>query len=121
MTSATEGWVPAPEPPPEDNFGSRLRRIRRHLDLSTDEIAPMCGIRAVTWRSWEALGSRPRGMNEVVNRIAAATGVDRNWLMWGEPPDFGRGAPLPDDPPDSPGGQGPAISVMSTRRLLRAS
>ena len=67
---------------PEDTFGRRLREMRYHLGLSVEEMAERCGVRTPTWSSWER-GTAPRGMNRVVEGIAAVTGVDRDWLMWG--------------------------------------
>ena len=73
---SAEAWKP------EDTFGARLRMLRHHLGVSVDEIADRCGFRHATWSKWEH-GTAPRGMNRVVERIAAVTGVDREWLMWG--------------------------------------
>ena len=67
---------------PEDEFGLRLRMMRACLGLSVEEIAARCEVKMATWSSWER-GTAPRGMNRIVERIAAATGVDREWLMWG--------------------------------------
>jgi transcriptional regulator with XRE-family HTH domain len=33
---------------------------------------------------WESGASRPRDVVSVVRRIVDATGVDRDWLMWGD-------------------------------------
>ena len=67
---------------PEDEFALRLRMMRARLGLSVEEISARCGVKMATWSSWER-GTAPRGMNRIVERIAAATGVDRDWLMWG--------------------------------------
>lgn len=69
-------WVP------EDSFGSRLVLVRRELDLTTEEAAKRCGLKAPTWNTWEN-GARPRGMNDVVEAIHKGLGVSRAWLMWG--------------------------------------
>ena len=71
-------WVP------RDTFGARLALLRRELKLSTEEIADRCGLNRATWQTWEH-GSSPRKMDSVVTRIALATGVSREWLMWGGP------------------------------------
>lgn len=70
------GWVPS------ETFADRLRAVRKHLRLDVVEIAPMCGVAVSTWSSWEN-GARPRGLNDVVQRIAEATRCSRDWLMWG--------------------------------------
>jgi transcriptional regulator with XRE-family HTH domain len=70
------GWVP------EDTFGDRLRSVRRQLGLHVEDIAVMCGVPLATWSTWEN-GARPRQLDVVVRKVAAATKCDRDWLMWG--------------------------------------
>ena len=76
--SANADWVPA------DTFGARLMLLRHQLGLSTEEIAGRCDLKTPTWSTWER-GASPRNMPGVVARITLATGVDRDWLMWGGP------------------------------------
>ena len=71
-------WVPG------DTFAARLILLRRELGLTTDELADLCGIKRATWSTWER-GAAPRKMGAVVAQIALATGVSRDWLMWGGP------------------------------------
>lgn len=71
-----EAWIPV------ETFGDRLRMLRKHLDLTTDEIGVRCTIPGPTWSSWEN-GAKPRRMDERVEQISEALGVDRAWLMWG--------------------------------------
>lgn len=71
-----EPWIP------EDTFASRLILIRRQLDLTTEEAAERCGLKAPTWNTWEN-GTVPRGMDSVVQAISAGLGVNRDWLIWG--------------------------------------
>lgn len=61
----------------------RLLVVRKTLGMSAATIAKTVGVRQATWSSWETGATRPYGLDEVVTKIAAATGVDRNWLMWG--------------------------------------
>lgn len=78
MSTQTE-WVPG------DTFAARLMLLRQHLGhVTTEEIADRCGVKRATWSTWER-GAAPRNMASVVARIALATGVSRNWLMWGGP------------------------------------
>lgn len=72
----TEAWIPA------DSFGSRLLRVRKEKGMTVEAIARACGIAHPTWTTWEN-GARPRDIVGAIEKIAAATGVDRNWLMWG--------------------------------------
>lgn len=69
-------WVPA------DTFAARLVVLRRELGLNQREMAALCQVSAPTLNTWEN-GSMPQKMAAVVNKIAAATGCDRQWLMWG--------------------------------------
>jgi transcriptional regulator with XRE-family HTH domain len=98
-------WIPRL---PQGSFGERLRLLRYSMDLSVDAIASRCGVPAPTWHTWER-GSRPRKMDEQVDAIAKATGVDRNWLMWG--------AGSIDTDPDGPDTLGGAPSTCSIRFL----
>lgn len=77
-TPKTEAWKP------DLTFGDRLVLIRRHVGTNVETLAAQCGLKASTWYSWES-GSRPQDLPHVVAAISAATGVDRNWLMWGLP------------------------------------
>lgn len=72
-------WVPTP------TFGSRLAMVRRHLGWNQKEAALRSGLDKASWSNWERGISTPQRMNEVVDKIAAATGADRDWLMWGTP------------------------------------
>ena len=78
LVQREESWTP------RDTFGTRLLLVRRELELSQEEAATLCGLPAPTWAAWERKGDRqPRGQADIVAKIAAATGCDRNWLMWG--------------------------------------
>jgi transcriptional regulator with XRE-family HTH domain len=72
------GWVP------RDTFATRLVLARAAAGMTRDEAAAACGLNRATWRLWEQGGS-PRNMAEVVSKIAAGLGVDRDWLLWGGP------------------------------------
>ena len=71
-----DNWTPG------DTFAARLVQVRRHLGLDQRSIAKQCEINAASWATWE-LGTKPRDMDEVVRKIAAATGCDPIWLMFG--------------------------------------
>ena len=70
------GWVP------EDTFGARLVLTRLGKGLTQEEAATACGLDDGSWSNWER-GTKPRGMDEVVRKIAGGLGVSRDWLMWG--------------------------------------
>jgi len=69
-------WVP------RDTFAARLALLRRELGITAEEAAARCGLNRATWQTWEH-GASPRNMSAVVAKIALATGVSRDWLMWG--------------------------------------
>ena len=66
-----------------DTFGTRIWAMRRELGWNRQRLAAECGVSPASVRSWER-GSLPRNMPQVVQAISDATGVDRDWLMWGE-------------------------------------
>lgn len=76
-------WVP------EDSFGIRLIAIRKAQGWTQEQAAAICEVDDGSWSNWEN-GSRPRGMDVVVRKIAARTGVNRDWLMWGDSRGTGR-------------------------------
>ena len=51
--------------------------------MSGAELATLCGQPLTTWGTWERERSMPRNLLEVVTAITNATGVDRDWLLWG--------------------------------------
>ena len=85
-----QGWEPSAIP--TDTFGQRLRLIRFVLDESVTGMAKIVGVPGPTWATWEQ-GAVPRRLNEVVQKIVAATherfapeapaSAMRDWLIWG--------------------------------------
>lgn len=71
-------WIPA------DTFGTRLFIIRRQKGLTVEAIAKLCGVAHPTWTTWEN-GAKPRDLVAAIEKISAAVGVDKQWLMWGGP------------------------------------
>ena len=81
-TQATDPWVP------EDTLGSRLVRLRLHLDLSQRSAAEQSGVPYGVWQGMEN-GRGTRSVQQHIMRIAEAFHVDRDWLMWGQIPTQG--------------------------------
>lgn len=75
----TERWTP------EDTFGARLALVRQRLSWNVTQAANECDLPASSWSTWED-GVKPRDMDEIVRKIAAATGCDPVWLMFGTEP-----------------------------------
>lgn len=79
------GWLP------HSDLASRLRWLRWEIArreggnkaLTVEEAAELCDLKPSTWYTWEN-GSRPQRIAEVVQKIADATGIDRDWLLWGQ-------------------------------------
>lgn len=76
--TTTQTWIPA------DTFGTRLFILRKQKGMTVEAIARLCGVAHPTWTTWEN-GAQPRRLVEAVQKISDATGVDRDWLMWGGP------------------------------------
>ena len=79
MSSTATAWIPT------ETFGTRLVMVRRHLGWGQSEAAEKCGLDQRSWSTWER-GASPRNAAQIVAKIAATTGADRDWLMWGTIP-----------------------------------
>lgn len=73
----SETWVP------EDTFASRLALVRNRMGWNVLEAATACEVSDQSWHDWEADKYKPRAMDEVIGRIAKASGCDPVWLMFG--------------------------------------
>jgi transcriptional regulator with XRE-family HTH domain len=69
---------------PADTLGARLELLRRELGWSQRKAAEMTGVPFGTWQGME-VGRRTGSLDQHVAAIAATTGYDRDWLMWGGP------------------------------------
>ena len=87
MSQSLAPWVPAL--PDVTKFGTRLVLTRLALGWSQTEMANALGVHNTRLSRWESGANRPRDVVHLVSRVHAVTGVDRDWLMWGEPPDGG--------------------------------
>lgn len=73
----TETWTP------EDTFPARLALVRQRMGWNVQRAADECALDDQSWRNWER-GTKPRELDEVVRKIASATGCDPVWLMFGD-------------------------------------
>jgi transcriptional regulator with XRE-family HTH domain len=73
-------WIPEPR---QDTFGARLRMLRDGLELTLHEFAALTEIPHSSLSAWENETKKPRNMDEIVERIHAATSVNKVWLMFG--------------------------------------
>lgn len=67
---------------PTDTFGMRLRAVRAELGMTAQDFAKKCGLDRGQLGAWER-GTMPRDLAGVVLAVSDATGVDRDWLAFG--------------------------------------
>jgi DNA-binding transcriptional regulator YiaG len=60
-----------------------VRRLRRHMAMTQDQLAAELGVRQQTVSEWETGVYRPRGASERLLTIVA----ERAGYRWGEPED----------------------------------
>jgi len=72
-----DDWRPVP------TLADRLVLLRRHLGRTVAEMADLCDVAHATWSTWER-GVEPSRLLEVVEKIARATKVSRQWLVFGD-------------------------------------
>ena len=118
MTSAvknvSDGWVPG------DSLAVRVAVVRTTLGMNRVDFAKHCGLIRDSIQSME-LGKQVRNLEEKVQAISDATGVDRDWLMFGGPLDSNGPKPVPPPrgkpAPDQKKPQGGASSRDRTEDL----
>jgi transcriptional regulator with XRE-family HTH domain len=69
--------------PTLDSFGARLALIRQSARMNMKEAAKAAGVPAATWRAWELAGSLPHDYVGTCRKVAAAFGIDPQWVMVG--------------------------------------
>lgn len=80
-------------------FGDRLRKARRVLGITVDELARSLDVSKQAVSQWETGATIPRSVNAVARRLELAYGIPAAWLLGQEVP----AGPDPDggaeDPP----------------------
>lgn len=71
-------WVP------KDTLAARIVVLRNALGLSRREFSQLTGLTENALQGIEG-GRSPHKLQQKIQAIQAATGVDRDWLMWGGP------------------------------------
>lgn len=70
---------------PADTFGVRLMLVRAHAGhITVKEAADRSGLNYGSWSNWER-GKMPRDVVDVVDAVAEAFDIDRDWLLRGGP------------------------------------
>jgi len=77
---------------PQWSLGDRLRRIRRDLNLSQDEMAKRIGVQKGRYSAWESDRNRPDDLVVTAKRIQVLSGVPAAWVLGVEDPQ-GPGGP----------------------------
>ncbi|MSZ77758.1 MAG: helix-turn-helix domain-containing protein [Actinobacteria bacterium] len=90
-----ERWIPP------DEFGDRVRRIRRTLRISQTEFAARIDEGEKALASWEAGTREPRALVAVAKRIELAFGVPATWILG------------LDDQTPTPGAPGPGTAASN--------
>lgn len=62
-------------------FGDRLRKARRVLGVTVEELARVCEVSKQAVSQWETGATVPRSANAVARRIEMAYGIPAAWLM----------------------------------------
>lgn len=104
MTTATKSdWIP------RDDLATRVVVLRTQMGLSRRQFAQLTGLTENQLQGIED-GRSPHKLPEKIQAIHNATGVSREWLMWG--------GPLNGDGPHQggPGGGGECPQSVSIRR-----
>lgn len=64
---------------PADEFGTRLRQLRREKGIATDKLSEQVGVARTLIAKWER---EPRGINKtVLHRVAEALGLSHSELQ----------------------------------------
>ena len=69
---------------PADTLATRLIILRHELGWTQRDATHETGVPYGVWQGMES-GRETRGLNRHIVAIAAASGYDRDWLMWGGP------------------------------------
>jgi hypothetical protein len=83
MTQATPDVAPDRWVPDDLTFGARLALVRQRMGWgNVAQAARECGVPTDSWRNWEE-GMEPRRIVTICMAIAARTGADIDWLVYG--------------------------------------
>ena len=72
-------------------FGDRIRKARRVVGITTDELAQTVAVSKQAVSQWETGATTPRSANAIARRIQIAYGIPAAWLL-------GQESPHPDGP-----------------------
>jgi transcriptional regulator with XRE-family HTH domain len=74
---------PHPPPPwqPQWSLGDRLRKVRRELQWSQEELANAIGVKPTTLGAWESGRNSPDDPVYLARKIEIITGVPAAWLL----------------------------------------
>ena len=67
-------------------FGDRLRKARRVVGVTVEQMAQTVGVSKAAVNQWETGATTPRSVNAVARRIELAYGIPAAWLLGQESP-----------------------------------
>lgn len=62
-------------------FGDRIRKARRVVGITTDELAQTVGVSKQAVSQWETGATTPRSVHAIARRIQIAYGIPAAWLL----------------------------------------
>lgn len=66
---------------PQWGLDDRLRKVRRDMGMTQEELAAALGVGAKAYGAWEAGTNRPADVLEVAQKMEAVSGVPRQWFI----------------------------------------
>ncbi len=79
--------TPLPGRIPQWGLDDRLRKVRRDMGMTQEQLAEALGVGAKAYGAWEAGTNRPGDVLAVAARMESVSGVPRQWFIgWMEDP-----------------------------------
>lgn len=66
---------------PQWGLDDRLRKVRRDMGMTQEELAAALGVGAKAYGAWEAGTNRPSDVLEVAQKMEMVSGVPRQWFI----------------------------------------
>ncbi len=97
--------TPLPGRIPQWSFDDRIRKVRRQLGYTQDEMADALEVGLKAYSAWEAGKNTPSDILSVAQKLERVTGVPRQWFIGWMDDEPGR--------PDAPSGSEAKITFRS--------
>lgn len=74
---------------PQWAFEDRVRKVRREIGYTQEEMADALGVGLKAYSSWEAGKNTPADILDISGRLHDLTGIPRQWFIgWMDEPEF---------------------------------